>query len=117
MAASQFGAVTRLAYELIVVVRAQDWNSANRLIALVASELGSAKGTWRDKLIASEIEDLQSLEYDVVRWHRLIPNPGDSSPNERQLRAILQQCNFAVNLIATISARLNRQFLQRNGEE
>jgi hypothetical protein len=39
-----------------------------------ASALGRAKGYWRDKLDADEIELLRVIEIDVSTWPRLLLN-------------------------------------------
>jgi hypothetical protein len=116
IAGTDFAVAARMAYELIIVVGARDWNSARKLTAEMANVLAHAKGAWSKKLERAELDAIKDLENQIAEWPSLIPTD-DSALNREQVNAVSKGCMLAIQTIKAIAARIGREFLQRNGEE
>jgi hypothetical protein len=115
VAATEFAAASRLAYEMTIVVQAGDWNTATRQAAQTASGVAKATGGWLQKLSADETNAVTLLQAEISQWPHLLPY-GDDAPNRDHVRLVLEQATTAITTLETISARIHNQFLQRNGE-
>lgn len=116
IAGTDFGVAVRMAYELIIVVEARNWNSAHKVTAEMAKALAHAIGKWSKQLKRSEAHALQNLQNEIVEWLSFIPKD-DSAPIREQTDVIVRWCISAIQIIEPISARLGREILKRNGEE
>jgi hypothetical protein len=115
IAGTAFALVGRLAYELIIATRAKDWNSAAQLLAQMASTLGDAKGKWPDKLNDSEKVAMSGIESQIAQLSGIIPTKKNLT--EAEIAALCEQCNRIILVVRTISGRLERQFIERGGDQ
>ena len=104
-AAEDFDEMARGAANLSMVVRNQDWRHGAELATALRTSLARANGSWPGLLKGFEKDKLEVAANEIKSLIGMIP-VDERAIDAEVIRQMMEQCNFAIDVVAEIAGRL-----------